>query len=195
MKKIIVIAISLVFAITTGVFASTWKVDTDHSSADFAIQHMAISKVKGSFENISGKVEFHESGPNPFSIELTIDTASIDTGVTKRDDHLRSADFFDVKQYPVITFTSEKVVATENGNFEVEGTLTMHGVTKNIKVELEGLGREEKDPWGNVRKGARIAGEISRKDFGLVYNAILESGNLLIGELAEINVELEFIKK
>lgn len=194
MKQIIVAAISMVFALATGASATVWKIDTDHSSANFAIQHMAISKVKGSFDKISGQVEFHESGPNPFSLEITIDPVSIDTGVTKRDEHLKSADFFDVKQYPSISFISENVTPTKNGKFLVEGTLTMHGVKKSIKVELEGLDREEKDPWGNIRKGAQITGGINRKDFGIVYNAVLESGNLLIGDMADIHVDLEFIK-
>ena len=195
MKKIIVAATLAVFAMTTAAFATSWEIDTAHSSANFAIQHMAISKVKGSFDKVSGKIEFHESGSNPFSLEIKIDPASVDTGVTKRDDHLRSADFFDVKQYQSINFTSKKVVPTENGKYQVQGTLTMHGVSKDITIDLEGLGVEVKDPWGNVRKGAQITTDINRKDFGIVYNSVLESGNLLIGETADVNVDLEFIKK
>ena len=194
MKKIIVAAISIVLVMATGAFASSWKIDTDHSSANFSIQHMAISKVKGTFDNVSGTIEFHESGPNPFSLEINIDPVTINTGVPKRDAHLKSPDFFDVKQYPNINFVSEKIVATANGNYEVEGLLTMHGVSRSIKIELNGLIQEVKDPWGNVRKGAQITGDVNRKDFGIVYNAILESGNLLIGETANVNVDLEFIK-
>lgn len=195
MKKITVVTISIVFAMVSWASASSWKIDTDHSAANFSIQHMAISKVKGSFGKIDGKLEFHESGPNPFSLELAIDPVSVDTGVAKRDDHLRSADFFDVKQYPAIKFVSEKVASTGEGAYQVEGTLAMHGMSKKITVLLEGLGVEEKDPWGNVRRGAQITGGINRKDFGIVYNAVLESGNLLIGEVVNVNVDLEFIKK
>lgn len=194
MKKISVAAISFVFTMVSWASASNWKIDSDHSAANFSIQHMAISKVKGSFDKISGTLEFHESGPNPFSLELTIDPVSIDTGVTKRDDHLKSADFFDVNQFPTITFVSEKIVASGNGSYQVEGALSMHGVSKKVTVSLEGLDLEEKDPWGNVRKGAQITGGISRKDFGIVYNAVLESGNLLIGDVADVNVDLQFIK-
>jgi len=194
MKKIIVVAISAVFALVTGASATTWTIDTDHSAANFSIQHMAISKVKGTFSKVSGKIEFHESGPNPFSLEITIDPVSIDTGVTKRDEHLRSPDFFDVQQYPNINFTSQKVVPSADGTYQVEGKLTMHGVSKDVTVALEGLATEVKDPWGNTRKGAQITGGINRKDFGIVYNAVLESGNLLIGEKAEVSVDLEFIK-
>ncbi|SHO49489.1 YceI family protein [Desulfopila aestuarii] len=195
MKKLIVLAASIVMAFVTEASASTWTIDTDHSTANFSIQHMAISKVKGDFENVSGKIEFLESGPNPFSLEIAIDPETIDTGVEKRDAHLKSADFFDVKTYPSIKFISTKVIPAGKGNFQVEGTLTMHGVSKDITVALEGLSSEQKDPWGNVRKGAQITGEINRKDFGIVYNAVLESGNLLIGEKADISVDLEFIKK
>lgn len=195
MKKIIVAAITAVLATATWASASTWTIDTDHSAANFSIQHMAISKVKGAFNTVSGKIEFHESGSTPFTLEIAIDTTSIDTGVEKRDDHLRSADFFEAEKYPTINFISEKVVATEKGNYLVEGTLSMHGVNKVVSITLEGLKTQVKDPWGNTRKGARITGTINRKDFGIVYNAVLESGNLLIGETADIEVDLEFIKK
>lgn len=194
MKNIIASAISLVFVMTSWASAAGWKVDTDHSAANFSIHHMAISKVKGAFDNVTGSLEFHENGPNPFSLELTIDPVSINTGVAKRDDHLRSKDFFDVEQYPAITFVSEKVVSTGDGTYQVEGSLTMHGVSKKITVSLEGLGLEETDPWGNVRKGALVTAGINRKDFGIVYNAVLESGNLLIGEVANVQADLQFIK-
>ncbi len=194
MKKTIVTAISIVFAMTTTAFGADWKIDTDHSAAHFAIKHMAISKVKGTFDKVSGKLEFHESGLNPFTLEIIIDPISIDTGVEKRDAHLRSADFFDVEKYQSINFTSEKVSPTGNGTYEVEGKLTMHGVSKNIKIALEGLQQEVKDPWGNIRKGAQLTADINRKDFGIIYNSVLESGNLLIGETADISVDLEFIK-
>lgn len=198
MKKITVaasaMALVMVLAMVSWASASGWKIDTDHSAANFSIPHMAISKVKGSFDNVAGKLEFHDSGPSPFSLELEIDPASIDTGVTKRDEHLRSPDFFDVKQYPKIRFVSEEVVATGNGTYQVKGALTMHGVSKQITVSLEGLDLEVVDPWGNVRKGAQISTDINRKDFGIVYNAVLESGNLLIGEVAAVNVDLEFIQ-
>lgn len=194
MKRIIFVAISVLFAMTAGASAATWTIDTDHSAANFSIQHMAISKVRGDFGKVSGKVVFDESGSTPFSIEITIDPASIDTGVAKRDEHLRSADFFDVSQYPTISFVSEKVVPTGEDKYQVEGTLTMHGVSKSVTVDLEGLAGEAKDPWGNLRKGAQITGGINRKDFGIVYNAVLDGGNLLIGETAEVSVDLEFIK-
>lgn len=194
MKTMTLAILIAVLTISTWVSASTWTIDTDHSAANFSIQHMAISKVKGAFDTVTGKIEFHESGSTPFSLQIEIDPSSIDTGVTKRDEHLRSADFFEVKKYPTINFSSEKVTETKKGIYLVEGTLAMHGVNKVITISLKGLETEIKDPWGNIRKGAQITGNINRKDFGIVYNAVLESGNLLIGETAEIIVDLEFIK-
>ncbi len=195
MKKVIIAAISILFAMTTSALGAVWEIDTDHSAAHFSIQHMAISKVKGTFDQVSGKLEFHESGPSPFTLEIVIDTVSIDTGVEKRDSHLRSADFFDVKKYPSINFISKKVTPVGNGTYEVEGKLTMHGVSKNIKIALEGLEQQVKDPWGNIRKGAQVTADINRKDFGIVYNAVLESGNMLIGKTADVSMDIEFIKK
>lgn len=197
MRKIVVVAISAVLILAggvTGAYSSTWKIDTDHSAANFAIQHMAISKVKGTFSNVAGTIEFHESGPNPFTLEITIDPVSVDTGVKKRDDHLRSPDFFDVEKFPNILFTSDKVVAVADGKYQVEGTLDMHGITKTVSVILEGLDVEVTDPWGNNRKGAEITSEIDREDFGIIYNSVLKGGNLLIGDIAEVRVDLEFIQ-
>ena len=195
MKKIMILTMGLLLALVTGAAGSTWTIDTDHSAANFSIKHMAISKVKGSFSNVSGKVVFHDAGPNPFSIDLAIDPASIDTGVKKRDDHLKSPDFFDIIKYPSIRFVSKKAVPAGKGKYQVTGALTMHGVTNNIIVAIEGLDYEAKDPWGNLRKGGQLTGEVSRKDFGMEYNALLETGNLLIGEQADITLDFELIKK
>lgn len=156
---------------------------------------MAIAKVKGAFSEIKGKVELPESGDKPVSLEISIDPASISTGVTKRDDHLKSPDFFDVKQFPSMTFVTEKVVASGEDAYQLVGTLTMHGVSKSVTVSLEGLAGETKDPWGNTRKGAQITGKINRKDFGIVYNAVLENGNFMIGDELDIIVDLEFIRQ
>lgn len=195
MKKIIVYTLLAAFAWTSAVFASTWNVDPDHSSANFAIEHMAVSRVTGSFGGISGTLEFDASNTQPRSVDITIDVSSIDTGVTKRDEHLKSPDFFDVAKYPVMTFKSDKIVPKGKERYAVTGTLTLHGVSKAITVHVEGLTAQEKDPWGNIRKGAHVKAKLNRKDFGMEYNAVLESGNLLIGETADIFIDLEFIKK
>jgi len=195
MKKVIVLAFSALLAMASTAIGSTWTIDPDHSAANFSIEHMAIAKVKGAFSEINGKVEMQESGDKVFNLEISIDPASISTGVGKRDDHLKSPDFFDVKQFPTMTFVAEKVVAKGQDTYQLVGTLTMHGVSKSVTVGLEGLAGEAKDPWGNTRKGAQITGKINRKDFGIAYNAVLDNGNFMIGDEVDIIVDLEFIKQ
>lgn len=179
----------------TSVTAATWNIDPDHSAANFSIKHMTIAHVAGSFPAVSGNVVFNDSGANPFTLTVDIDPASISTGVAKRDGHLKSPDFFDVEKYPKMGFVSEKVVEKADGVYEVTGILTMRGVAKPVTVKLTGLEDDVKDPWGNIRKGAQITGVIDRTEFGIAYNAVLETGAKMIGETTNIVVDLEFIGK
>jgi len=195
MKKMITYLIAALALFTTPVLAQTWTVDPAHTSADFSIAHMAISRVTGSFNQVTGELVFDKQGNHPKSVNISIDVASIDTGVDKRDEHLKSPDFFDVKTYPTMTYTSDNIISQGEGRYKVEGTLTMHGVSKPVTLAVEGLANNEKDPWGNTRKGAHVTAELNRKDFGIVYNAVLESGNLMIGETVDVVINLEFIKK
>nr|WP_319494249.1 YceI family protein [uncultured Desulfobacter sp.] len=195
MKKMITYIIAAFALLTTSVFAQTWNVDPAHTSADFSIQHMAISRVTGSFSQVTGQLIFDKTGKQPESVNISIDVASINTGVDQRDEHLKSPDFFDVKTYPTMTYTSDKIISQGEGRYKVEGTLTLHGVSKPVTLAVEGLVNNEKDPWGNTRKGAHVTAELNRKDFGIVYNAVLESGNLMIDETVDIVINLEFIKQ
>lgn len=195
MKKMITYIIAAFVLLTTPVFAQTWTVDPAHTSADFSIEHMAISRVTGSFDQVTGDLVFDKDGNHPESVNISIDVASINTGVDKRDEHLKSPDFFDVKTYPTMSYTSDNIISQGEGRYKVEGTLTMHGVSKPVTLAVEGLQRNEKDPWGNTRKGAHVTAELNRKDFGIVYNAVLESGNLMIGETVDVVINLEFIKQ
>ena len=195
MKKMIAYIIVAFTALTTTATAQTWTVDPAHTSADFSIQHMAISHVTGSFSQVTGQLRFDKEGRHPESVDITIDVASIDTGEDQRDEHLKGPDFFDVKKYPTITYTSKNISPQGEGRYKVVGTLNMHGVNKTVTLAVEGLVTDEKDPWGNIRKGAHVTAEINRKDFGIVYNAVLESGSLMIGETVDIVINLEFIKQ
>nr|WP_320191360.1 YceI family protein [uncultured Desulfobacter sp.] len=195
MKKMITYIIVAFAVFTTSVFAQTWTVDPAHTSADFSIEHMAISRVTGSFNQVTGQLIFDTEGRHPQSVKISIDVSSIDTGVDKRDEHLKSPDFFDVKTYPTMTYTSENITPQGEGRYKVVGTLNMHGVSKQVTLAVNGLVSHEKDPWGNTRKGAHVTAELNRKDFGIVYNAVLESGNLMIGETVDIVINLEFIKQ
>jgi polyisoprenoid-binding protein YceI len=175
--------------------AATWTIDPDHSNIGFKVKHLMVSNVKGNFEKHNGTVDINDKDITKSKVEVTIDTNSINTGVQKRDEHLRSADFFDVAKFPTMTFVSKKVAKAGKDKLKVTGDLTLHGVTKEVVLNVEGPSKESKDPWGNIRKGATATATINRKDFGLNWNKALETGGVLVGEEIAINLEIEMIKK
>jgi len=183
------------FLLPSLALASTWTIDPAHSDIGFKIRHMMISNVVGNFEQYTGTVEINEQELSKSTINVTIDTKSINTGITKRDDHLRSADFFDVAQYPTMTFVSRKAEVVGTDQFRITGDLTLHGVTKTVVLAVDGGGTEVKDPWGAIRRGATATTQINRKDFGLAWNALLESGGVLVGDEVKIVLNVELIKK
>ena len=196
MKRIIT-SISTIIALSLPAFAfaSTWTIDSDHSNVGFKVRHLMVSNVKGSFEKFTGTVEIDDKDIAKSKVEVSIDTNSVNTNVAKRDVHLRSADFFDVAKYPAMTFVSKKVAKSGKDKLNVTGDLTLHGVTKSVVLDIEGPSQESKDPWGNIRKGATATTKINRKDFGLVYNAVLETGGVAVGEEVTITLEIEMIQK
>lgn len=196
MKRIIA-SVATIIALALPVIASaaTWTIDSEHSSVGFKVRHMMVSNVKGEFEKKSGTVEIDDKDITRSKVNVTIDTASINTNVQKRDDHLKSADFFDVAKYPTMTFVSKKVVKAGKERLKVTGDLTLHGVTREVVLDVEGPTAESKDPWGNIRRGASATARINRKDFGLVWNAALETGGVAVGEEVTISLEIEMIKK
>ena len=196
MKRIIVSIFTLIaFALPTLALASTWNIDPDHSSAGFKVKHLMVSNVNGNFNKHTGVVEIDDKDITKSTVQVTIDTNSINTNVQKRDDHLRSADFFDVAKYPTMTFVSKKVAKNGKDKLKVTGDLTLHGVTKEVVLDVEGPSVESKDPWGNIRKGATATTKINRKDFGLAWNAALETGGVVVGDDVNIILEMEMIKK
>ncbi|MRR35832.1 polyisoprenoid-binding protein [bacterium] len=196
MKKIIAsIGTIVALALPAFAFASTWTIDPDHSNVGFKVRHLMVSNVKGSFDKHSGTVEIDDKDITKSAVNVSIDTNSINTNVQKRDEHLRSADFFDVAKYPTMTFVSKKVAKAGKDKLKVTGDLTLHGVTKQVVLDVEGPTKESKDPWGNIRKGATATTKINRKDFGLVWNAALETGGVAVGEEIAITLEIEMIKK
>lgn len=195
MKRIItLISTIIVLALPVFAFASTWTIDPDHSNVGFKVRHLMVSNVTGSFEKHTGTVEINDIDITKSKVEVNIDTNSINTNVKKRDEHLRSADFFDVAKFPAMTFVSKKVVKAGKGKLKVTGDLTLHGVTKEVVLNVEGPTSESKDPWGNIRRGATATTKINRKDFGLVWNAALETGGVAVGEEITITLEIEMIK-
>jgi polyisoprenoid-binding protein YceI len=173
---------------------TTWNIDPAHSAAEFKVKHMMISNVKGKFTGLAGKLSLNDADVSKSSIEASIPVATVNTGDEQRDGHLKSADFFDVEKFPNMTFTSIRVVPNGAGEGKVTGELTLHGVTKLVTFEVEGPSQPAKDPWGNTRIGLSATAKINRKDFGLVWNAGLETGGVLVGEDVTISLDVEFIK-
>jgi polyisoprenoid-binding protein YceI len=170
-----------------------WDIDVGHSAIHFWVRHMIISKVHGRFARWSGAIRLDEQDLTRSSVDVRIDTASIDTQVADRDAHLKSADFLDVAKYPEMTFRSKRIEKAGDG-YRVVGELSLHGVVREVTLEAEfaGVG---KDPWGNQRAGFSAKASLDRRDYGLTWNAALETGGVLVGEKVEIAIELEAVKK
>jgi polyisoprenoid-binding protein YceI len=189
------VAIAMLIALPVLAHADTWQIDPAHSSVEFTVRHMMISNVKGQFEKTTGTITTNGSDPASATIDATIDAASVDTRVEKRDAHLKSPDFLDVAKYPTITFKSTKVEAAGAGKFRVTGDLTLHGVTKPVVLDVETAGPPIRDPMGNTRAGASATTKINRSDFGLKWNKALEAGGVVVGDEVAISIDVEAIKK
>ncbi len=170
-----------------------WDIDVSHSAIHFHVRHMVISKVHGRFARWAGAIELDPQDLTRSSVQVDIDAASIDTQVADRDAHLRSPDFLDVAKYPQLTFRSRKIEKA-GASYRVTGDLALHGVTREVVLEAEFAGTA-RDPWGNERAGFSARTSLDRRDFGLVWNAALEAGGVLVGEKVEITIELEAVKK
>ena len=171
--------------------STTWNIDPAHTVAKFKVKHMMISNVKGSFPKVTGVLTLDESDSTKSNVEATIDVSSIETRDAQRDGHLKSADFFDVEKYPTMTFKSFKVDPVAG---IVEGELTIKGVTKTVAFQVEGPTAPATDPWGNSRVAVSATTKISRKEFGLVWNAALETGGVLVGDDVTITLDVQFVK-
>jgi polyisoprenoid-binding protein YceI len=173
---------------------TTWNVDPAHSAAEFKVKHMMISNVNGKFSGISGVLKLDEADPTRSSIEATVPVATLNTGDEQRDGHLKGADFFDAEKFPTFSFKSTEVGRTAPGEHAVVGELTLHGVTRVVSLAVEGPSEPGKDPWGNTKIGLSATARINRKDFGLSWNAALETGGVLVGEDVTISLDIQFIK-
>jgi polyisoprenoid-binding protein YceI len=174
--------------------SSTWNIDPVHSVAEFKVKHMMISNVKGHFTGVKGVLTLDETNPTNSRLEATIDAASITTRDAQRDAHLKSADFFDVEKFPVLSFKSTRVSRAADGELAVAGELTIHGITRNVVFAVENPTPPAKDPWGNTRIGLSASTKINRKDFGLNWNAALETGGILVGDEVTITLDVQFVK-
>jgi polyisoprenoid-binding protein YceI len=173
---------------------ATWTIDPMHSTAEFSVKHMMISTVKGRFGVISGAIQYDGSDLTTASVEATIDVSSISTDQPQRDEHLRSADFFHVEEHSNITFKSTGVELVEDNEYRVRGDLTIHGVTHPVTLDTVYEGQIT-DPYGNRRAGFAAETTLSRKDYGLTYNAVLEAGGMVIGDKIKVAIHLEAIRQ
>jgi polyisoprenoid-binding protein YceI len=173
---------------------STWDFDTVHSSVGFTVRHLVISKVHGRFARWSGSLVLDDARPENSRVEARIEAASIDTHEPQRDAHLRSSDFFDTDKHPAIEFRSSRIEQAGEQRYQVAGDLTIAGVTRPVRLEVEALGRA-KDPWGGERAGFSARTTIDRRDFGLIWNQALEAGGVVVGEKVEIGIEIEAVKR
>jgi polyisoprenoid-binding protein YceI len=172
---------------------TTWKLDPAHSSAQFVVRHMMITNVRGGFSGVQGTVVYDPDDLNSSSVDVTIDKNTLSTGDATRDAHVKSAEFLDVENFPTITFKSKKITKDGDG-LKVTGDLTLHGVTKEVALNVEGPTEEQKDPWGNIRVGASATTKIKRSDFGLTWNAALETGGIMLGDDLKLEVDVSLLK-
>jgi polyisoprenoid-binding protein YceI len=173
---------------------TTWNIDPAHSVAEFKVKHMMISNVKGQFPKVTGVLALDESALTNSRVEAVIETASIETRDAQRDAHLKSADFFHVEKFPTLSFKSTDIRLVRDGELAVEGDLTIRGVTRKVVFNVDGPTPPTKDPWGGTRVAVSATTKINRKNFGLIWNAALETGGILVGDEVTITLDAEFLK-
>jgi len=174
---------------------STWEIDSAHSGAHFSVRHLMIATVRGEFRKVTGTILMDEKDISKSTVEAVIDTTTIDTRNERRDDHLKSADFFEVAKFPTMTFKSTSVTRQGEGRFKVAGDLTLRGVTKPVILDVEGLTNQVKDQRGNTKTGASATTKINRSEFGLTWNRAVETGGVAVSDEVGIVIDLELVKK
>jgi polyisoprenoid-binding protein YceI len=186
--------LAAVLSLPAAAATSTWNIDPAHSSAQFSVRHLAISTVRGTFSKISGTVQLDESDITKSTVNVSIDVATVDTHEPDRDADLRTDKFFDVAKYPTMTFKSKKVEQVAPGKLKVTGDFTLHGVTKEVVLDVEGPTPPVKDPWGNQRAAVSAATKINRQVYGVKWNANMDNGGVVVGDDVSINLDVEMVK-
>jgi polyisoprenoid-binding protein YceI len=193
-RAILISAISLLASLSAFAQPSTWSIDPAHSTAQFTVRHLAISNVTGSFTKVAGTVILNEQDITQSHVAASIDVSSVDTRVEARDKDLKSPNFFDVEKYPTIEFKSKKIVSSA-GKLQVVGDLTIHGTTREVTLDVDGPTVALTDPWGNLRRGISATTTGNRKDFNLLYNNLLKTGEAVVGDIVKIQIDAEVVKK
>jgi polyisoprenoid-binding protein YceI len=194
MKKLLLLIAGLLlytFPANSLANTSTWIVDYDHTSVTFGVKHMGLSVVRGIVPDVKGTITLSDDKNHSVQLDLKFDANSLLTGIKKRDDHLKSADFLDVAKHPVLTFRSTGTTTASDGKINITGDLTIQGITKEVTLLFTGPTKEVTDPWGNRRIGAKVAGVLRTADFGLNWNKPMPTGGMVIGEHIEVTMDLE----
>ncbi len=191
----VTVGFAAVLSLPAGAATSDWKIDPQHSSAQFSVRHMAISTVRGAFSKVTGTILLDDNDITKSTVDVTIDASTVDTREPDRDKDLRSDKFFDVAHYPSITFKSKRVQQVATGKLKVTGDLTIHGTTKEVVLDVEGPTASVKDPWGNVRAAVTATTKVNRQDFGVKWNATLDNGGVVVGDDVNITIDVEMIKQ
>ena len=194
-KFAVATGLTLGLAFQASAATTTWKIDPAHTAAQFAVKHMMISTVRGEFKGVTGSVIWDDQDVTKSSVDVTIDAKTVNTGEEKRDQDLRSANFFEVEKYPTLTFKSKKVESGGAGKLKVTGDLTLHGVTKEVVLDVEGPSAAVKDPWGNTRSAVSASTKLNRQDFGVRWNANMDGGGVVVGDTVNITIDMEMIKQ
>jgi polyisoprenoid-binding protein YceI len=193
-KTLLAAAFSAILTFPAAAATSTWQIDPAHTAAGFAVKHLMISTVRGQFKGITGTVTWDDQDVSKSSVDVTIDANTVDTSEPNRDKDLKSDKFFDVAKYPTITFKSRKVEAVSAGKVKITGDLTIHGVTKEAVLDVEGPTPPVKDPWGNTRVAASASTKVNRQDYGVKWNANMDGGGVVVGDDVNITIDLEMTK-
>jgi polyisoprenoid-binding protein YceI len=188
-------SLAALFALPASATTSTWQIDPAHSAAQFSVRHLAISTVRGAFSKVKGTINLDDTDISKSSVDVIIDVSTVDTREPKRDDDLRSDRFFDVKDFPTMTFKSNKVEQVAPGKLKVTGDLTIRGVTKPVVLDVDGPTAPVKDPWGNQRAAATATTKVNRQDFGVKWNANMDNGGVVVGDDVSITIDVEMIKQ
>ncbi|HEX8879916.1 MAG TPA: YceI family protein [Candidatus Acidoferrum sp.] len=191
----VVVGMTVGLSLPAGAATSTWQIDPQHSSAQFAVRHLGLSTVRGAFSKLSGTMVRDDQDITNSSVEVTIDVNTVDTREPDRDKDLRSERFFDVAHFPTMTFKSKKVEQVAPGKLRVTGDLTIRGTTREVTLDVDGPTAPVKDPWGNQRLAATASTKINRQDYGVKWNAKLDNGGVVVGDEVNITLDVEMIQK
>jgi polyisoprenoid-binding protein YceI len=185
---------ALCFAAVLPAQVTSWRIDPNHSAAYFSIRHLMISTVRGQFAGVNGTVLYDSARPEASSVQATVDCSTVNTGVAKRDDQMRGPDFFDVKKYPVMKFVSKRVETAGPGKLKISGDLTINATTRPVVLDVDGPSPSVKDAQGREKIGLNATTKINRKDFGIVWNEVLETGGFALADEVSISLDIEMIR-